>query len=618
MTAGPGRPDVLQTYAAHARPQARLLTTALARTRSRAGREILASLAWSGATAADLETAAIRHARGEGPASFARELDVAAALDYAYLAAIQPLAPDDRLTARGLLDAVRETHGEDALERRDVEVLLQLAIDARDFATAEHVLDTRQMRGSVRQLASADVVNPWIRQGAEEETWLRTLNAALYDGRLDPVALLPEGPTAFDRLTAGDGGGAVQHPCRITVIMSAYNPGPHLLTAVRSVVEQTWQNLELLIVDDASPSPARGVLEAAERMDPRVRVIRKRVNGGTYRARNTALAEATGDFFTCVDSDDWAHPQRLEHGVRPMLEDGSVMATRGAGVRATADLELSRVGRGGRIVVSSSLMVRTFPGLNRLGFFDPVRKGADNEYALRLEAAYDGHVLDLPRQHVHTVLLSDDDSLSASDFAPGWRHPSRAEYAESQQRFHEDVHAARRPAFLDPTGPRPFPAPRRWQRYPQDGEPGPVLDLCVVADWRSGCVDEATLAQVVAAADEGSVVGVVHLESLHDLRPVREPVTPALRELIADGRVERVYLDDDREATAVVVADPRPFQYPGEVTVRLRAQRVRARSLAAAESAGQYDRATVEAHLASVFSRPVDWSSGLTAVPTTS
>jgi len=613
---GEVRPDVLQTYVAAARTQVRTLAVALARTRSRTGREVLARLACPGASAAELEAAAVAYPDGsaEERDAFARSLEVRAALEYAYLTAAQNLLPTDYRVARGLLDAVGDLHGPEALERRDAELLLQLALDSRDFATAEHVLATRRLRGTVRHLAAADAVNPWIRPGQDEKTWLARLNAELYDGRLQPVTLAPDGATPFDRLAAGPAE-PVHHERRVTVIMSAYNPDEHLLTAVRSVVQQTWQNLELLIVDDASPAPTPGVLEAAERMDPRVRVIRQRVNGGTYRARNTALTQATGDFFTCVDSDDWAHPQRLELGVRPMLADPTLMATRGSGVRATADLELSRVGRGGRIVVSSSLMVRTFPGLNRLGFFDPVRKGADNEYALRLEAAYGGAVVDLPRRHVLTVLLADDDSLSGADFAPGWRHPSRAEYAESQRHVHREIAAARHPAFLDPDGPRLFPAPRRWERYPQDGEPGPVLDLCLVADWRSGLVDEATLRHAAAAADRGDVVGVVHVESLHDLRPDLEPVTPGLRELIAAGRVERVYLDDDREARAVVVADPRPFQYPGEVEVRLRAHRVHARSLAAAESSGHYDRDTADGHLVAMFGRPVDWSADLPGAP---
>lgn len=586
----------------------RALAVSLTRTRSRAGRELLAPLVLAGHDAAELEDLAADYLRGPRTepqlATFARRLDAAAALQYAYVTAAQDLAPTDHDVARGLLGAVVDVHGQGVLGRSDAELHLQLALAARDFATVEHLLGTAPLRKTVRQLAVVDAANPWIRPGRAEREWVERLNTDLYGGSLVPVTLRPEGPTPFDRLTVAEPR-PVSHEQRITVIMSAYNPDQHLLTAVRSVLEQTWQNFELLVVDDASPAPTPGVLEAVGRMDPRVRVIRKRVNGGTYRARNTALAQATGDFFTCLDSDDWAHPQRLEMGVRPLLADTTLMATRGFGVRATPELELSRVGRGGRIVASSSLMVRTFPGLNRLGFFDPVRKAADNEYALRLEAAFGGVVLDLPR-HPLTVLLADDASLSAADFSPGWRHPARTEYAESQQRFHAEVAARRRPAFLDPLGPRLFPAPRRWQRLPQDGEPGPTLDLCVIADWREPDVDEATIDRVTAAAARGAVVGVVHLESLHDLRTSVAPVLPQLRALIAEGTVERVYLDDDRAASHVLVADPRPFQYPGEVEVRLRAERLTVRRLPALH----HDEATVTAHLTTAFGLAPQWTAG--------
>ena len=590
------------------RPDVRLLALTLTRTRSRVGRDLLAPLVLPDHDAARLEALAVDYLRGTrtgaDPEAFARALDVPAALQYAYVTASQDLIGTDHDVARGLLTAVVDAHGDAALGRSDAELLLQLALAARDFTVVDHVLATARLRKTVRHLAVVDAANPWIRPGRSEEAWVERVNADLYGGSLVPVTLRPGGGCAFDRLTAAEAR-PVSHEQRITVIMSAYNPDRHLLTAVRSVVEQTWQNVELLVVDDASPAPTPGILEEVERTDPRVRVIRKGVNGGTYRARNTALGQSTGDFFTCLDSDDWAHPQRLEMGVRPMLADPTLMATRGFGVRATPDMELSRVGRGGRIVASSSLMVRTFPGLNRLGFFDPVRKAADNEYALRLEAAFGGVVHDLPR-HPLTVLLADDASLSAADFSPGWRHPARSEYSESQRRFHAEVAAGRRPAFLDPLAPRLFPAPRRWQRLPQDGEPGPVLDLCVVADWREENLDAATVAHVADAAAGGAVVGVVHLESVHDLRSGVEPLAPALRELVAEGTVERVYLDDDRTARHVLVADPRPFLLPGEVDVRLRGERLTVRELP--DVAGPGDRATVTANLTAAFGTTPQWA----------
>lgn len=604
---------VLETYLSLAGEQERHLALSLTRTRSHAGRDVLAALALPRRSAVELEGLAVEYVHGDpsGLSRFAQELTLPAALEYAHTVAAQNLQPTDHDVARGLLAAVVDVHGEIALDRRAAELLLQLRLKGRDFDAAERVLTTGHLRRTVRELATVDVANPWIRPGRDEATWLERLNTQLYGG-LVPVALLPHGPSPFDRLTVAEHR-PVRHECRITVIMSAYNPDHHLVTAVRSVVEQTWENIELLVVDDASPSPAPGVLEEVERMDPRVRVIRKRHNGGTYRARNTALAEATGDFFTCLDSDDWAHPQRLELGVRPLLEDRALMATRGSGVRATQDVELSRVARGGRIVAASSLMVRTFPGLNRLGFFDPVRKSADAEYALRLEAAFGGRVVDLPRWPL-TVLLASDESLSAADFAPGWRHPARAEYDESQLRAHTEIAEGRRRPFLDPDGPRLFPAPRRWERHPQDGRPGPPLDLCVVADWREGCLDETTVDYVARAAADGAVVGVVHVESLHDMRPSLDPVAPALRELIAGGVVERVYLDDDRVARTVVVADPRPFQFPGEVAVGLRPTSVVVRSIRAAEQAGQYDRGTTDRHLTATFELTPGWTDELPVI----
>lgn len=608
---GGTQPDVLAAYVEAARPQVKNLALSLTRAKSRAGREVLARLAAPEMTAAELEAGAVGYLGGVSGdrAAFAASLQLPAALEYAYVAAAQDIVAADRQVARGLLTAVADVHGEEALGQRDVELLLQLALKARDFSTAERLLSAHEVRGTVRQFASIDALNPWIRPDVDESVWLARLNDELYGDWLHPVTLVPHGATPFDRLTAGTTR-PVRHERKITVIMSSYNPDPTLLTAVRSVVEQTWQNFELLVVDDASPAPTPGVLEAAERMDPRVRVIRKAVNGGTYRARNTALTQATGDFFTCVDSDDWAHPQRLERSVQPLLSDPSLLATRGFGLRATSDLELSRVGRRGRIVVSSSLMVRTYPVLNRLGFFDPVRKGADNEYALRLEAAFGGYVLDLP-EDILTVLLADEDSLSASDFSTDWRHPARAEYSASQRHFHRDIASGRSTAFLDPEAPRRFPAPRLWERYPQDGEPGGVLDLCVVADWRAACVDDSTVGLVVDAVEQGSAIGVVHLESVHAMRRRSEPVAPALRELIATCRVERVYLDEGREVDTVVVADPRPFQYPGETTVRLRAHRVYARRLTEPESRGQYDRVTVGRHLADVFGVAPEWGVSL-------
>ncbi|MEE6289009.1 glycosyltransferase family 2 protein [Georgenia sp. MJ173] len=598
-------PDIIGAYTTDAARHRRGFSRALVRTKSRSGRDVLAALVTDRrATADELAAAGRGYREGSAPDL---PLDPRGVLEFARVLAVQTEDPDDRSAALGLMQWVLDRHGHDQLGERDATLLLQMAVKARDYSLADTVLGTLPVAAGAAGLAAADLANPWIRPGADEARWLDRLNAGLYGPDVVQAGLLPTGDTPFDRLTTTSDQ-RISHEQKITVVISCYNPDRHLLTAVRSVLEQTWQNIELFVVDDASPSPLPGILEEVERLDPRIRVIRKAVNGGTYRARNTALRWSTGDFFTCLDSDDWAHPQRLELGVRPMLEDESLVATRSLGVRATELMELGRVGYGGRFKAASSLMVRTFPVVSRVGFFDPVRKAADNEYALRVEAAFDGRVVDVPR-HALTVLLADAASLSASDYSSGWRHPARAEYLESYSTWHKRVQWRQAAMFLPPHGPRAFPAPRRWERHPVDGEPGAALDVVVVADWREDRLRTETLEQLGELVADGRRVGIVHLESLVDARATERPIAPPVRELIRRGEVERVYLDDARESALTVVADPRVMQFPPLVAPQLVSARVDVIADPDAEGS-QYARADVTHQVRELLGTDPQWRDG--------
>lgn len=593
--------DIVGRYAAASADHPERLTNALVRTKSRAGRDVLAALASGGrATSAELEDVGRAYRQGRRPAD---TLNLLRVRDLARVVALQTTAPGDRAAALGLFQLVLDQRPE-ALGNRELTLVVQLAIKERDFALADSVAAGASLAEGVARQIAADLANPWIR-GGEEARWVDALNGVLFGPEVAQAVLLPSGDTPFDRLTTAPTE-RIDDARKITVVISCYNPDRHLLTAVRSVLEQTWQNLELFVVDDASPAPLPGILEQVEGMDPRVTVIRKALNGGTYRARNTALRRSTGDFFTCLDSDDWAHPQRLELGVRPLLEDESLVATRSKGVRATEQMELTRVGYGSRFNAASSLMVRTFPVVNRVGFFDPVRKAADNEYALRVEAAFNGRVVDVPG-HALTVLLADEGSLSASDYSPGWRHPARAEYAASYAAWHRDVQWRKAPMFLPPHGRRPFPAPRRWERHPQDGPPGPSLDAVVVADWRVGVVSEHALDGLAKLLGGGRRVGVVHHESLTD-SSADESVAPPVRDLIHRGEIERLYLDDARHSSLTVVADPRVMQFPPLLVPRLTSGRVVV--VEDRDATGQYARSDVDGHVRELLGAEPVWVDG--------
>ena len=84
----------------------------------------------------------------------------------------------------------------------------------------------------------------------------------------------------------------------VSVIMTAHKMNPMMDAAVSSILNHTPQNLELLIIDDASPDADVELYEQYVESDPRVRLIRQEVNSGTYSGRNRGISEATGEFIS--------------------------------------------------------------------------------------------------------------------------------------------------------------------------------------------------------------------------------------------------------------------------------------------------------------------------------
>src|SRR5690606_2897177 len=93
------------------------------------------------------------------------------------------------------------------------------------------------------------------------------------------------------------------------------------------LLNQTWQNLEIIVIDDASGDDTVARVTTWANQDSRVILLRQQENQGAYAARNVGLQHATGDFVTNHDGDDWSHPERLQRMVQPLLRDAELAAT---------------------------------------------------------------------------------------------------------------------------------------------------------------------------------------------------------------------------------------------------------------------------------------------------
>lgn len=114
----------------------------------------------------------------------------------------------------------------------------------------------------------------------------------------------------------------------ISVIVPVYKVEEYLDRCVQSIVDQTYRNLEIILVDDGSPDNCGAMCDAWAEKDSRIKVIHKE-NGGLSDARNVGMAIATGEYTSFVDGDDYIAPEMYQLLFEGMLKDGSDIAACG-------------------------------------------------------------------------------------------------------------------------------------------------------------------------------------------------------------------------------------------------------------------------------------------------
>lgn len=111
----------------------------------------------------------------------------------------------------------------------------------------------------------------------------------------------------------------------VSVIVPVYNQPEYVKTCIQSVLQQTYQELEILIIDDGSEKETADLCDEFAQQDKRITVIHKE-NGGVATARNTGIENATGEYITFVDGDDWVEPAFVQTLVEVLEESNADIA----------------------------------------------------------------------------------------------------------------------------------------------------------------------------------------------------------------------------------------------------------------------------------------------------
>ena len=326
----------------------------------------------------------------------------------------------------------------------------------------------------------------------------------------------------------------------LTVVVSCFRPDRHLITSVQSILDSTYQNLEVLVVDDASGAEFKPLLDEAAELDSRVRVLVQPQNGGTYRIRNRALDEARGELITFNDSDDWMHPQRLELQAKRLIGSDRI-ANISMSTRITERLEAVESGRRLRIgLCEPSLMFWRERAVRKVGYFDKLRKGGDSEYRWRLSKAFGQDLEVIYPFRCLTLQRADNGGLTQGDLGFRWIVDFRLAFRDSYSYWHRKA-GERLYNPADETRMFYAPRPMRFQRGADESVT--QLDVVFASNFCDAEAVNAVLPEINAAVDAGKAVGLLQLATMYPLALTRT-LRPKILDLLNAGKVRTVYRSD--------------------------------------------------------------------------
>lgn len=429
-----------------------------------------------------------------------------------------------------------------------------------------------------------NTVNPNLTgQRHQAGQWLAQLGEEFSGhGLVPPVFEDPQAPSFYQIRCAAPSAPGDDLPL-VSVIMPIYEPNAATDVAVQSLLDQSWRNLEIIIIDDASPeadelgnpTPYRAQLEGWAARDNRIRLVFCEQNRGAYAVRNDAFDLATGEFVTVADKDDWHHPQRIERQVRDLIKHRDKHANIVQWVRVDENVKFQVRWGPDRVIHPSfaCIMFRRETVKEKLGYWDAVRKSADNEYKKRFELVFNTKLVAEDPVPMAFSLLGED-NLTSNDFGLGYRHPDREIYQRAYGAWHQSISAGASPYMSKNPEKRPFVAPPSFLPG-RDKTYIPEYDVIFLSECGVLGGNTLGLVQEIEAALQGGMrVGLIALQNGLVPSAAKRRLVPELERLFLAGRIDWLTLDRQAKTPLMVIHWPTVMQLDTGTVSNIEAGRI--------------------------------------------
>ncbi len=183
----------------------------------------------------------------------------------------------------------------------------------------------------------------------------------------------------------------------VSIIIPVYNHAVYLQQCIASALQQTWENLEVIVVDDASPDPAVQEILAQFENNPRLKIIRLEENGGISQAQNKAMIASSGAIIAFLDCDDYLQPTAIASCIQHWRGDTIYMHSgrvnvdeSGKEINRINFVDLPRINyfaENLRSMYATHLKMIRRDAFSRVGLFDP-RFDAAQDYEMLMRIAF--------------------------------------------------------------------------------------------------------------------------------------------------------------------------------------------------------------------------------------
>lgn len=178
----------------------------------------------------------------------------------------------------------------------------------------------------------------------------------------------------------------------VSIIMPSYNCGRYVEESIRSIQAQTYQNWELLFVDDRSTDDTMAKVMAIKEKDSRIQVYQNAQNSGAAVSRNLALRHAKGRWIAFLDSDDLWEPTKLEEQLAFMQKHGYAFSYTDYGEIDASSQPTGVYVSGPKHVTKAGMFAFCWPGCltvmydsNQVGLVQIADIKKNNDYAMWLK-----------------------------------------------------------------------------------------------------------------------------------------------------------------------------------------------------------------------------------------